>query len=64
MMLLQYIIIGVVIVVSLLYILKMTKDVISRRNDPCHGCKGCSLKNNTKHCQMKNTNGKNKENNM
>ena len=51
-MTLQYIIIGVTLLIAVLYAVCRIRDILRRQSDPCASCDGCALKGKVKGCQQ------------
>ena len=62
----QYIIITIIRIAASIYIGYKIYDVFLNAGNPCHGCSGCSLHQQTKKHKLKNKNGMKccKENNV
>lgn len=44
----QYVVVGVIVFVAIAYAVYVIWEGLSQRNNPCRGCKGCSLQQQMK----------------
>ena len=52
-MVLQYIIVGLILLAALLYVAYLIRETICHANDKCYGCAGCAIHDRLKRKRCK-----------
>ncbi|MBW4869969.1 hypothetical protein KZY59_00155 [Prevotella buccae] len=52
-MVLQYIIVGLILLAALLYVVYLIRETICHANDKCYGCAGCAIHDRLKRKRCK-----------